>query len=99
MKTIKLTAAMLAEFANYIVKCINSTIIIDSKTFTDLLHFHLQNIKHKLHVKSLEFEYKHRNLVTVRLDYAEQITLSYVFKQHAITPLLLGIEFTVTGGL
>ncbi len=102
MKKVQLYPTSLAEFGEYLNKCIHNKFIIDSMVFTDLLHFHLQQIKHKLHVKSLDFQYKARKSVTVRLDYAEQITLSYMFKHVEIDSTMatmLGVEYQVLDGL
>jgi hypothetical protein len=102
MKKVQLYPTSLAEFLGYLNKCIHNLFIIDSIVFTDLLHFHLQQIKHKLHVKALDFQYKGRKSVTLRLDYAEQITLSYMFKHveiDATMATMLGIQYQVLDGL
>ena len=99
MKKIKLLPAQVKELAMYVDTCLIQDWLLDSKTFTDLLHFHLQQIKHTLHKKALDIMYKGRKSVMCSFTYGEIITLSYVFKHLELPPYLKALEFDVLMGL
>jgi hypothetical protein len=99
MKRIKFKTEHLQGLNTYLDICLLDSELIDGRTFTSLLHFHLQTIKHKLHVQALNIVYKARKSVSISFNYAELITLSYFFKRKELPAFLRCMEFELIGGL
>lgn len=99
MKKLKLLPDQIKEFFTYVNRCLISDCIKDSVTFNNLLMFHLKSLSHKLQKLQLDVVYKARKSITITLNYAEQITLSYMFANVETDPFLKSLEFEIIGGL
>lgn len=99
MKRIRFTTDTLALFADYIRQVIAHKLNEGSSTFNSLLQFHLQQIAHKLHRKTIDLLYNDRKLIPVQFTLPEVLTLSYAFKHVQIHPYLMGIEGLLIEGL
>ena len=99
MKKVKLEQQNLQGFYNYIQECLTEKWLLDSQTFTDLLHFHLQEIKCKIEVCLLKIIQKRSKGSTINLNYGDIITLSYVFKYIEAPPYLRSLEYNIIGAI
>lgn len=99
MKKISLNADGIKELFNYATMCLLHECTNDGTSFANLLMFHIKAVHHKLQVKQLDVVYKGRKSVVMPLNYAEQITLSYMFNRVETTPFLKQIEFDIIGGI
>lgn len=99
MKKITLTPELLHEFRVYIRICMMCPEIRDTNTLTDLLFFNLLGIDHQLEVKTLDVLYKNRKKVTVKLNYSDIVTLSYMFKIKPVSAYFTAIEYEILNGV
>lgn len=99
MKKLKLSKAGLQELAFYANQCSCMDLEYNSKTLLELVRFHLKAIVEKLHKKGYDLFFKDKEFVLITFTHAEVISLSFVFKQVPVEPLVQGIMYNLLGGL
>jgi hypothetical protein len=99
MKKVELNRESLTEFATYVNICMHENFQTESKTFLELLKFHLTCIQQKLFSKYPLLTIGGKRFVKVTFTYAEIITLAFVFKKVEVTSRLKYIEFNLIKGL